>query len=409
MQYRMLRTQPEFLKMIAANMVNRFGDSLDSIAWSLLMYRVTGSAAMMALVMAINYLPTIILQPIAGALVDRMNKQKLMVWCDIGRCILVALMAALHLLGWLNTPLILLSVVGCSTLESLRVPAGVAIVPSLLSEELYPTGVALNNSLSRICEIVGLALAGAVVGLIGNAGALLIDAATFLLSALCIARIRSKAASTPANTAAKGVRSVLQSMLEGFRYICKTPTLLALLLFGMTLNLSNVPYSVFATAYLTDSLGFSPELMSVLNLASTGAAAIGAFLSPKLPCSRKTQAVVCGALTAAVYLVLRFLPDVPFLTLRFAVMFGMMLVFGITGAVLSVIFSVVFRKFVDAAYLGRVSGVTNAILTCAMPLGSLACSGLATVLTVPQMMWVGCGLTSAVFAVIAGLKIYRQM
>ena len=407
--YVALRTQPQYLKLVAANMVNRFGDAIDSIAYSLLMYCVTGSAALMALVLAINYLPTILLQPISGALVDRLNKQRVMVWCDIGRGVIVALTAALYLLGWLRTPLILLSVVGCSTLESLRIPAGVAVVPALLSEELYPTGIALDSSLSRVCEIAGLALAGVVVGLLGTAGALLIDATTFLVSAAAIAWIRSPQARTPAASAPVNIRSILQSMQEGFRYICQTPTLLALLLFGMVLNLSNVPYNVFSTAYLTDSLGCSPELMSLLNLASTGAAALGAFLSPKLPGSRKSQVVCCGAVIAAVYLVLGFLPNVVTFSLRIALMFGMMIAFGIAGAVLSVTFSVVFRKFVDKAFLGRVSGVTNAMLTCAMPLGALSCSALATVLSVPQMMWVGCALSAAVFSVIAALKIYRQM
>ncbi len=409
MQYRALRTQLQYLKLIAANLVNRFGDAVDSIAYSLLMYRITGSAAMMALVMAINFLPTILLQPIAGALVDRLNKQRVMVWCDLGRGIIVALTAALHLLGHLNTPLILMSVVGCSTLEALRIPAGVAIVPSLLSETLYPAGVALDSSLSRICEVIGLALAGVVVGLFGMAGALLIDASTFVLSALFIGWIRSEEARTPANAGPVNLRSVLQSMREGLRYIVRTPTLLALLLFGMALNLSNVPYSVFATAYLTDSLLAGPELMSLLNLAMTGGAALGALLSPKLTASRKTQAVFCGMTTALCYLAMGFLPGVASFSLRISLMFGIMVVFGSTSAILGVIFSVVFRKFVDKAYLGRVSGVTNAVLTCAMPLGSLACSALATVLSVPQMMWVGCALTAAVFGVIAALKIYRQM
>ena len=64
--YAPLKTQKEYLKLITSSVVNRFGDSIDAIAYSLLTYEITGSAALMAFVLAINYLPTVILQPIAG-------------------------------------------------------------------------------------------------------------------------------------------------------------------------------------------------------------------------------------------------------------------------------------------------------------------------------------------------------
>ena len=86
-----------------------------------------------------------------------------MVWCDIGRGVIVAATAALHLLGALNTPLILLSVVGCSTW---RLSASRRGWPCRLSarRRLYTTGTALNQTLSTVCEVIGLSLAGAVVG-----------------------------------------------------------------------------------------------------------------------------------------------------------------------------------------------------------------------------------------------------
>ncbi len=406
--YRALRTQPQYCKLIAANMVNRFGDSIDAIAYSLLMYRVTGSAALMALVLAINYLPTIVLQPIAGAIVDKLNKQRVMVWCDIGRGVIVAATAALHLLGALNTPLILLSVVGCSTLEALRVPAGVAIVPSLLSEELYTTGTALNQTLSRVCEVIGLSLAGAVEGLLGMAGALLIDAATFVLSALAVALIRSQSAREK-DSAPLNVKGIIQSIKEGFVYIVHTRTLFALLLFGMGLNLSNVPYGVFATAYQTDFIGLSPTLMSAVQLAGTGAMALGAFLSPKVPLHNRAKALLSCGVSAVSFAILTQLPAVEDFYLRVGLLFGIMIVYNIAGAILSLVFSVTFMKFVDKAYLGRVSGATNAVLTCAAPLGALVCSALATVIPVPQMLWAGVILSAALFGLIASVKVYRQM
>ena len=56
--YQELKPQKEYLKIIAANVVSRFGDSIDAIAFSWMMYQVTGSASMMALIFGLNYIPT---------------------------------------------------------------------------------------------------------------------------------------------------------------------------------------------------------------------------------------------------------------------------------------------------------------------------------------------------------------
>ena len=73
--YRVLLSQKQFLKLMLASLVSRFGDSLDVIAYTWIMYEVTGSESLMALIMGLNYVPTVLLQPCAGALVDRMKKK----------------------------------------------------------------------------------------------------------------------------------------------------------------------------------------------------------------------------------------------------------------------------------------------------------------------------------------------
>ena len=162
-KYSVLRGEREYFKLLAANAVNRFGDSVDSIALSLLMYEVTGSASMMALLLAVNYLPTIILQPIAGAVVDRMDKKAVMVWMDFARGAVVALIALLVYLDALSTAMLFVCVALISTLETLRIPAGACAMPALLSREKYTLGAALNGGAGQACTVIGLALAGPIV------------------------------------------------------------------------------------------------------------------------------------------------------------------------------------------------------------------------------------------------------
>lgn len=170
--YRVLLTQPQFLKLLFANVINRFGDSLDAIAYTWIMYEVTGSEAMMALIMGLNYVPTVLLQPIAGAQVDRMRKKRLMAATDVIRFGIVALFASLYAAGSL-TPLAIAMLTLCtSTVEAFRIPAGSAFMPMLLEQEHYTVGKAANYSLSQASQLIGLMLAGGMVGWIGSAGVL---------------------------------------------------------------------------------------------------------------------------------------------------------------------------------------------------------------------------------------------
>ena len=74
--YRDILRQKEFLKIILAGLVNRFGDSIDAIAFTWLVYAITGNAGWSALVFAVNQLPSVLVQPFAGALVEGMEKKR---------------------------------------------------------------------------------------------------------------------------------------------------------------------------------------------------------------------------------------------------------------------------------------------------------------------------------------------
>ena len=234
-KYSALRGEREYFKLLAANAVNRFGDSVDSIALSLLMYEVTGSASMMALLLAVNYLPTIILQPIAGAVVNRMDKKAVMVWMDFARGAVVALIALLVYLDALSTPMLFVCVALISTLETLRIPAGACAMPALLSREKYTLGAALNGGAGQACTVIGLALAGPIVEGLGMEWAFAIDMGTFFFSGAAIAALKMKL--PPRHDAEKvSVRAVGRDMLEGLKYLRGSRLLWAITLLGMALN-----------------------------------------------------------------------------------------------------------------------------------------------------------------------------
>ena len=103
MRYKDIFSQKEYGKVLVANVISRFGDSIDSIAFTWLVYQVTGSAAWSAAMFAMNQLPSVLVQPFAGALVEGMNKKRVTVAADVIRGIVVAGLAILYFLPITST------------------------------------------------------------------------------------------------------------------------------------------------------------------------------------------------------------------------------------------------------------------------------------------------------------------
>ncbi|MFQ7539968.1 MAG: MFS transporter, partial [Clostridium sp.] len=106
--YRQIFKQKEYMKMTGANFINRLGDSIDMIAFTWLVYELTGSASWSAVMLGVNMIPNVIVQPFAGAVVERMEKKRVMIVCDSLRGILTAAIAVLYMLSVLQPWMLLL-------------------------------------------------------------------------------------------------------------------------------------------------------------------------------------------------------------------------------------------------------------------------------------------------------------
>lgn len=168
--------------MWIASTVSTAGDSLATVALSLLVYERTKSPAWTAAVYAMTMLPTLISGPMLAWLADRYPRRAVMVTCAWLQAALVAAMAIP------GSPLALMIVllIAVQMVASPFLAAQEATLPSALPPERYNDGVALFGSSVDVAQMVGLASAGFIVTGIGPQGALAIDAATFVLVALLV-------------------------------------------------------------------------------------------------------------------------------------------------------------------------------------------------------------------------------
>lgn len=408
--YKDLLTQKQFLKLIAANVVNRFGDSIDMIAFSLMVYNLTGSATWVALIFGCNALPSILFQPFAGAIVEGLNKKRTMVICDIGRGIVVGVTAILLILGLLNPWLLLTLTFMNSSLESLRIPASISITPKILDKSLYAHGLSLSSTLQQTVSVIGLAIAAAIIGLFGIGTAILIDAVTFFISAILILFIHTSEDKHQRITL--DMKSYIHTLKDGFAYLKQAKVVFAICTLGGLINIFFIPINSMMTPYTTGTLGLSSIGLSVAGICSTVGMGVGALLFPSLRkhFSSRNIFITGGTMIGVCYLlwvVLSFHVDQ--ISLIYILLAVTMLVFGFFASFIQSVVSISFMEHISEEYMSRVGAIFNAIASSSTPIGSLIVAGSMLFLSVNQLFIVTGICTIILFIGMLSVKVLKQM
>jgi DHA3 family macrolide efflux protein-like MFS transporter len=380
--YKLLLSQPKFLMLLAADIVNRFGDSLDAVVYSWIMYEITGSEALMAMILGINYIPTVILQPIAGTLIDRHRKKNMMVLADMGRGMVVITTILLYAGGQLNSYMLIILTLCTSTLEAFRVPAAGAFVPVVLEKECYKVGKAAHYSIQRAMELVGYMVVGGLIALIGAVGVLWIDVMTFAISAVILLLIKDGEKIDLSQTVKK---NVLQDFKDGLKYVVQDKTLQAVFLIGLMINFCIMPLTVFQTPYVSDYLEAGPEMLSAVKMLMVVGMMAGSAVMPKIKVSSGKLAILAGIIMGVSLLEIAVVPSIARISVRYTVLIMGMFLIGLGGGILNVIVGSSFLTLVPKEMFGRIGGLVNAIMVASMPVSSFFCSLLAVKLSVTQI------------------------
>ena len=171
-----------FRRLWAGQLLSILGDQVARVALTVLVFDRTASAALTALTYALTFLPDLVAGPLLSGLADRFPRRATMVATDVARAVLVAAMAVPGM------PLAALCVllVAVQMLASPFLAARSAILPHLLDGDRYVAGAALMGTTYQSAQVLGFALGGPLVTLLGVSPALALDAATFVVSALVL-------------------------------------------------------------------------------------------------------------------------------------------------------------------------------------------------------------------------------
>ena len=276
------------------------GDQLARVALTLLVYERTHSALLAAVTFAASVVPAFFGGLALSGLADRLPRRRVMIACDLIRVLLVAVMAVSGMpIAVLVVLLFLVTLIGAPFLS-----ARAAMVPDILSGDLYVLGTAVALTTLQFAQVLGFAIGGAVVGFFGVRVSLLIDAATFALSALITwiwVQFR------PGVQAAAGRRSEGGgSLLAGLRLVFTSPALRIPMLLGWLAAFYNVPEGV--SAPLAATLGGGAAAVGFILAApalgaSVGAIAFSRFVAPVTRVRWMTPLAVmaCGVLVLFIF------------------------------------------------------------------------------------------------------------
>ena len=221
-----------FSLLWTGQLVSTIGSALTSLAASIYIFRLTGSALSVGLMLMATAAPSLLVGLFAGVFVDRYDRKKIMMAADILRAILIVLIPVLVPLNviWLYLIVALTSAIG-----QFFDPAHESILPEVASDE----ELSAANSLIAISQFGSTAVGFAAAGLIASAAdinwAFYVDALTFLISALCVYLIRVKPIQAEEETSAA---LVVKNLRAGVRQLFSTPVLRSLFLVQVVVLIS---------------------------------------------------------------------------------------------------------------------------------------------------------------------------
>ncbi|MBI5873543.1 MAG: MFS transporter [Candidatus Omnitrophica bacterium] len=173
--------------------ISQFGDRLDQMALIALIYRFApGSTTQMAKVMSFTIIPVFLIGPIAGVYVDRWDRRRTMVVCDILRAILI-LSIPLYFMKLGSMLPIYIIVFLAFSIARFYVPAKMSIIPDLVKTDDLLLANSLVNTTGMVAAMFGLGLGGILVGIVGAEGGFMIDGVSFLISGIMIFFLSTRA------------------------------------------------------------------------------------------------------------------------------------------------------------------------------------------------------------------------
>ncbi len=288
-----LNSMQIFTIIWAGQLVSLLGSRMTRFALMIWAYQQTGSATTLALIGFFAWVPYIVLSPVAGVWVDRLDRRWVLILSDVGSGLLTLLVIGLFQAGSLAIWHIYLLEAVSSLFDAFQGPAYVAATSTLLPKSSYGRANGMRSLAQDGTMILAPIMAGALLPFIGIGGIMLIDVATFLVAVFTLGLIQLSAAHGGGETVSKPTFG--EELRFGFRYIFTRKGLLGLMVLFMGIEFfATLTYFSVMPALILTRTGGNERALGIVQATLGAAGVVGGLLMRLFGLPRRKIHAVCG-------------------------------------------------------------------------------------------------------------------
>jgi MFS family permease len=358
LSYRRLFALPTFPRLAAATVLGRIGGNLWQIALILFVLQRYHSPALAGFAAFLSVVPGLVISPLAGALLDRHGRVRLILVDYTVGTVALSLLATLSLLHHLSAGLLLVIVALGSLTGPLTASGTRTLFPLVVPRELWDRANAVDSGSQAIASVFGPALAGFFVAWFGGEGAFFITAGFFVASGMVLLKMRDPA------TEPSSRESLLRSSWQAVVYVVRHPTLRGVV---FTLWATNIPAGVLSVALpvlVLRNFRWGPggvgALWAVAGVTTIIAGAVVGSINTE---GRERQIIASGLALAAVGCALTLARSPVAVVLAMAM-------FGLASGPIDIGLFALRQRRTDPRLFGRVFAVSMALNFAGIPVGS---------------------------------------
>jgi MFS family permease len=393
---------PRYFPLWLGQLVSNFGDTLHYIALVVLVFQLTGQGTAVAVLVAAEILPVLLLGPVAGVVIDRFSRKAVLIGADLVRAALV--LSLLWPQGVWHTYLVAAGLAAGNTFFN---PTVQAVIPALTTEDQRLAANSVSWSTGRLVQILASAIAGGLIAFLGTRVAFGLNAVTFVVSALLIAQLRIPAHAGQLGEGTKrGLGCFFADARDGLRFARRDRFVSRLLVVQSLASFAVGATSALLIVLAEKHLHLPPAGFAWL-IAAIG---VGALIGPLIPNVLATD--YRKARWLFVPYVIRGIGDV-FLAIVTPLPLAMLILFvyGLNTSTGMVVFSSTVQDVVPDAVRGRVFTLLD-VSWNTMRLLSLVVGGLVVdTLGIQPLFWGGgtlLALAGGLGLVLLGSYDFRQ-
>ncbi len=363
-------------------LVSNIGTWMQIIAQAWVVYQIAHSELALGLVAFASAIPTLVISPWGGVIVDRVSRRNLLIMTQSGAMLLAFVLAALTITNVVQEWHVIALAALLGVVNAFDAPARQAIVPELVGKQDLPNAIALNSMMFNSARVIGPAVAGLMLAVVGAAWCFTLNGISFLAVIVGLWLM-----DLPAHKGAQHVLSPWRQLVGGLQYAATNREISGLVLLSLVFSIFGISYSTILPAFVEKVLHQGAAAYGWLNTATGLGAVTGAFLlaNHRISHGRRGQLLVITNIAfPLILIVFSFTSLFPLsLLLAYGLGVGFMVQFTTINTLL--------QTRVEDEFRGRVMGLYTLTFFGFSPFGNLLIGFLGE-----QM---GLGITLTLFAI----------